>query len=54
MGAGTISKLPQYLKMLGNNMSSVFIGDEYSSFDIRKLTTIRLVVRFLILLNQNL
>ena len=27
--------------MLGNNMSSVFIGDEYSSFDIRKLTTIR-------------
>ena len=27
--------------MLGNNMSSLFIGDEYSSFDIRKLTTIR-------------
>ena len=27
--------------MLGNNMSSVFIGDEYSSFDIKKLTTIK-------------
>ena len=28
--------------MLGNNMLSVFTGDEYSSFDIRKLTTIRI------------
>ena len=27
--------------MLGNNMSSVFIGDEYNSFDIKKLTTIK-------------
>ena len=27
--------------MLGSNMSIDFIGDEYTSFDISKLTTIR-------------